>query len=371
MQKIVVVGAGILGASTAYTLTKLGAKVIIVDRKDDGQATDAAAGIVCPWISQRRNKAWYRLAKAGARFYPSLINDLKNDGESETGYVQIGALSIQKDPEKLNKIVDRAQLRRQDAPEMGTITQFSQEETKALFPPLDEAFAAVSISGGARVDGRKLRDSLLRAAQKNGAKLLNEGAELLWKETEVLGVKAGGTTITADSVIICAGAWARQLLKPLGVDFNVKFQKAQIVHLDLANLDTDHWPVIMPPGTIYLLAFEDNRVVAGSTHEDLEEYDTAITAGGLQEIFTKALDVAPGLSKASFLEARVGFRPYTPGFLPVIGAVPGYKRIFTANGLGASGLTVGPYLGSQLARLALGLETEIDLEAYSVGRAIN
>ena len=41
MKKVIVVGSGILGASTAYQLAKHGAEVIIVDRKDIGQATDA------------------------------------------------------------------------------------------------------------------------------------------------------------------------------------------------------------------------------------------------------------------------------------------------------------------------------------------
>ncbi|SDE59016.1 FAD dependent oxidoreductase [Fontibacillus panacisegetis] len=63
MKKIIVIGAGILGASTAYHLAKMGADVLIIDRKDKGQASDAAAGIICPWLSQRRNQAWYRLAK--------------------------------------------------------------------------------------------------------------------------------------------------------------------------------------------------------------------------------------------------------------------------------------------------------------------
>ena len=61
MSSCIVIGSGILGASTAYHLAKSGAKVILVDRKDAGQATDAAAGIVCPWLTQRRNKAWYQL----------------------------------------------------------------------------------------------------------------------------------------------------------------------------------------------------------------------------------------------------------------------------------------------------------------------
>lgn len=60
MKKVIVVGSGILGASTAYQLAKHGAEVIIIDRKDIGQATDAAAGIICPWLSQRRNQDWYQ-----------------------------------------------------------------------------------------------------------------------------------------------------------------------------------------------------------------------------------------------------------------------------------------------------------------------
>ena len=59
MKKFIVIGAGILGASTAYHLAKAGKDVVIIDRQDQGQATDAAAGIICPWLSQRRNKAWY------------------------------------------------------------------------------------------------------------------------------------------------------------------------------------------------------------------------------------------------------------------------------------------------------------------------
>ncbi|MNJ73419.1 D-amino acid dehydrogenase small subunit [compost metagenome] len=67
----------------------------------------------------------------------------------------------------------------------------------------------------------------------------------------------------------------------------------------------------------------------------------------------------------------MGFRPFTPGFLPVIGALPGWQGIFIANGLGASGLTMGPYIGCQLAKLVLGLEIDIALEDYKVEGAIS
>ncbi|WP_258168317.1 FAD-binding oxidoreductase, partial [Paenibacillus sp. AR247] len=94
MKKYIIIGSGILGASTSYQLAKMGADVLLIDRKDPGQATDAAAGIICPWLSQRRNQAWYQLAKAGAAFYPGLIKELEAEGETQTGYAKVGALSV-------------------------------------------------------------------------------------------------------------------------------------------------------------------------------------------------------------------------------------------------------------------------------------
>ena len=63
-----------------------------MDRQQLGQATDAGAGIVCPWLSQRRNKAWYKIVKSGARYYSSLIQQLEEDGETDTGYNRVGAM---------------------------------------------------------------------------------------------------------------------------------------------------------------------------------------------------------------------------------------------------------------------------------------
>jgi D-amino-acid dehydrogenase len=370
LQTYIVVGAGILGASTAYHLAKAGAQVTLVDRGDLGQATDAAAGIICPWLSQRRNQAWYQLAKAGARFYAHLIQQLQADGETNTGYKRVGAISLHTEVEKLDKMEERAHQRLADTPEIGEITRLSPSETKRLFPPLSEQFGSVHISGAARVNGRALRQSLVNAASKHGAVILQGDATLLFKDNQVIGIQVEGQTLRSNQVIVTVGAWAKELLKPLGVQFLVTFQKAQIVHLHLPDMDTDIWPVVMPPNDQYILAFEHGRVVVGATHENETGFDCRVTIGGLHEIFDKALSVAPGLANGTMLETRVGFRPFTPGFLPVIGALPHYEGLLVANGLGASGLTMGPYLGSELAKLSLGKPTEIDLCHYDVAGAL-
>lgn len=372
-MKYIVIGAGIAGASTAYHLAKLGAETLIIDRKDNGQATGAAAGIICPWLSQRRNATWYRLVKEGARYYPPLIAELLQLGETETGYAQVGALLLRHDPDKLNELAERARVRKEDAPEIGDIRACDGEATRAFFPPLAEGYAALHVGGAARVDGRALRDALVRSAIKLGAEHWEGDARLAYEGNSVTGIFVNGTFIAADKIIVCAGAWAGSLLQPLGIAMPIRRQKAQIVHLQASDsANTGDWPVVMPPSDQYLLAFDHGRVVAGATHEDVAEDDddTRVTAGGLQELLNKALLAAPGLADAELLETRVGFRPFTPGFLPVFGAIPGWEGLFAVNGLGASGLTAGPYLGKQLALLALGQTTDIDPADYAISQAI-
>ncbi|MDO7907954.1 FAD-binding oxidoreductase [Paenibacillus sp. JX-17] len=372
MKKVIVIGSGILGASTAYQLAKMGAEVLIIDRQEPGQATDAAAGIICPWVSQRRNQAWYRLAKAGARFYPELIRELEAEGETDTGYAQVGALNVHKDVDKLQQMEGRALLRKEDAPEIGEITMLDAQQTRSLFPLLADGYQAVHISGAARVDGRALRDALIRSALRNGAESIQGNALLEHQGNRVVGARVNDILYPADEVIVCAGAWAKELFDPLGIRFDVRYQKAQIMHVHTKQQgDTGHWPVIMPPSDQYLLAFPGQKIVIGATHEnDIHDYDTRITAGGMQEVLNKGLELAPELKDSTFQEVRVGFRPFTPGFLPVMGTIPGWDGLITANGLGASGLTMGPWIGSQLAKLALGMEPDLDIRDYNVLQAI-
>ncbi|SHR60669.1 glycine cleavage system T protein (aminomethyltransferase) [Mycobacteroides abscessus subsp. abscessus] len=370
MGRVIVIGSGILGASAAFHLASKGESVVLVDRTEVGQATNAAAGIICPWISQRRNKAWYELVKHGARYYPELVDKLSSYGVNHTGYRKVGALSLHTNEEKLRQMADRTIKRREDAPEIGEVNILTYEETKEVFPLVAEGYGAVYVSGGARVDGRLMRDALVKAAVQLGTEYVSGNASLVCEDSRVSGVVVDGKLFEADQVLVTTGAWAREVLEPVGVKFQVSGQKAQIVHLELPGVDTSKWPVVMPPNNQYLVTFEDGRVVVGSTHEDHKEFDTRVTAGGLNEIIGKALEVFPGLEEATVVETRVGFRPFTPDFLPVIGPVPGLKGVFVANGLGASGLTSGPFLGAELAKLALGEETVLDLSRYAVEGAI-
>lgn len=369
-RKVIIIGGGIVGASAAYQLSKRGAEVILVDRKDDGQATDAAAGIICPWLSKRRNKAWYRMVKASAAMYPELIQSLEADGENDTGYKQVGAIFIHTDEEKLKQKLELAVTRRKDAPEIGDVRILNETETKEKFPFVADGYKSVFVSGAARVDGRKLRDALLRGAEKHGTKIIRESASLITEGNTIVGVKAGEEEILSDYVVAASGAWIKELLLPLGITFDVRAQKAQILHLHHEGFDTSNLPVVKPPNNQFMLSFDDSRYVVGATYEENTGYDTRVTAGGIYYMLNEALKYAPGLENSAILEARVGFRPVTRESFPIFGPLPDYEGLFIVNGLGSTGLTAGPFLGEQLAKLISDEPVDIILEDYEVKNAI-
>lgn len=369
-MKVVIIGSGIVGASAAYHLVKQNMDVVLVDKHHKGNATDAGAGIVCPWMSKTNNQDWYRMARMGAKYYPELIAQLKEDGENETGYKKVGALGVSLNPEEMDRMMYNLEEKYKEAPEMGTFQRLSGPEAKELYPPLNPDFEAVHVSGGARVDGRLLRDALKRAAEKNGATLIEGEAELIRDGDSIKGVNVNGETFYADSVIATGGAWAPALLHGLGLQLKVMPQRGQIVHLTLPGTDTSDWPLLVPQKGHYMLAFDDSRVVVGATREKGSGFDYRITAGGMAEVINEALTVSPDLKNGTVEEIRVGFRPMGPDMAPLLGFVKPYRNLILANGLGASGLTMGPYAGSLAASLAMEKEMQIDLTPYDPMRAI-
>jgi D-amino-acid dehydrogenase len=140
--------------------------------------------------------------------------------------------------------------------------------------------------------------------------------------------------------------------------------RGQIVHLSLPGNDTAAWPVVLPQSSHYLLAFEDSRVVVGATRESGSGFDYRVTAAGQAEVLQQALHVAPGLAPATVVETRIGFRPASADGLPLLGHVRGVDGLLVGNGLGAAGLTIGPFAGKLLADLALAGKTALDLQPF-------
>lgn len=357
-MRVVVIGAGIAGASSAYQLARRGADVEIVDADLAGAATAAGAGIVSPWTSRAPVTA---LALAGAAFYPRLVTQLAEDGVPDSSYEVVGGLVVAVEGDVLAGTHQRVTERAAREPIAGAVSRLDPAQARELFPPLAPGLGAVHLSGSARVDGRTLRQALLAGALAHGARQHEGAAALVTRRARVAAVRVAGEEIDADAVVLAAGAWSATLLEPVGIRLDMGPQRGQISHFGLPGVDTSTWPVVLPQSSHYLLAFPGSRVVAGATRETGSGFDHRITASGQQEVLSNALAVAPGLGNATLLETRVGFRPASGDGEPLIGRLDAHPKVVVATGFGPGGLTVGPYAGALVAGLLTGEPEPFDL----------
>jgi D-amino-acid dehydrogenase len=376
--RVIVVGAGIVGASAAYHLTAQGTEVVLVDQADQGQATAAGAGIVAPWPGPDTPAPIAALGLAAAEHYPRMLDALVAAGMDDHGYARVGGIHVAPDGPELEQL-HRGLLRLRRQPGMaglGAIERLPPGEPAARFPLLRTDLAGLAASGIGRVDGRRLRDVLLAAAAAGGAQRRAGQATLTLApgtgRSRVAWVTVGGKVLAADAVVVAAGAWSAMLCQPLGVTLPVFPQRGQLLHLDLPgrNRDTASWPVIQTTGDHYLLAFPGGRVVAGATRESDAGFDHRVTLGGIHQVAANALALAPGLAERTVTEVRVGFRPLTPDGLPLLGGIEGVPGLVVATGLGPVGLTLGPYVGAVAADIALGKDVPLDLAPYRPDRRV-
>ncbi|HET9660797.1 MAG TPA: FAD-binding oxidoreductase [Thermomicrobiales bacterium] len=368
----IVIGGGLLGWSAAYPLVKAGQRVALVDRADEGHATQAGAGIIAPGMNVRDSEAGYELRKAAIAYYSKLVDALTADGEPDTGYEQVGALFIARseaEAETLPALAQDMVRRREDGlGNVGEVTLLDSAGARALFPPLGEIYGAVHASDACRVNGRTMRDAIRSVCQRNGCELIIGEAELLSATDDLVEIRAGSTLIEGRNLIIAAGAWSCYLAEKLGFDLPIFPQRGQILHLDMPDAYTGDWPIIVGYYDQYILTFRPNRVVCGATRESDSGYEVRLTAAGVKSVLDEGLAVAPGLGNATIAEIRIGLRPFSPDKLPVLGRAPGYDNIFLCTGHGPSGLQLGPFSGRLVAGLVLGESPSIDIAPFSAER---
>lgn len=364
------IGAGIVGASVAYHLSRKGVAVTVLDAGDEAPATAAGAGILTPVSTRPRSLEAYEFSFAAVQHYVGLIAELESLGHHDHGYAATGELIVASDPGELERLPviadDIAELTdRHGAEGLGRVELLGRRAVHLLCPLLgDLVEAAIWLPRVARVDGRLLRERLDVAVDR-GATVQRQRARLRVDSGRVVGVTTPAGPIEADVAVIAAGAWAGSLAADVGVDLAVQPQRGQIVHAQLTG--TTDMPVVTGFGTHYLLSFPDDRIVFGATRENDSGFDPTVTVGGVAEVLREGMHLVPALARARLIETRVGLRPMSRDGEPYLGAVPGVAGLFAGAGMGPQGLTIGPYAGAILAELVTGNDVAVP-GRFRIGR---
>jgi D-amino-acid dehydrogenase len=374
----VVVGGGILGAAAAYHLAREGVTTLVVDARQEGHATWAGAGIVCPVTATVGEPRLVDLAFSAAAHYPVLAEWLAADlGSDGTGFARVGMLSVSVGGSGARQVAATASWADGMAAHdrygaMAGARVVPGDEAQRRCPVLAaDVDAAVLVEWAGRVDGNRFRDVLLAAAVGRGAVLRPGTVESVAAGREGARVWVDGEVINVGWAVLAAGAWTGRLW-PLGGALGAT--RGEIAHVALAGLSTDGWPLVEVEGSgPYIVPWAGGRLGVGATVVPTGDLDPRPTLSGLRWLTESLARATVGLEEAKLVECRVGFRPASKDGLPVIGpavAVDGglADRVLLATGHNANGLSWGPYTGQLVAELVTGQAPAIDLSPFAPAR---
>jgi D-amino-acid dehydrogenase len=212
--------------------------------------------------------------------------------------------------------------------------------------------------------GRYVKDLATHVETTGGRFIKGEVTDVVRDSGGVAGVRVAGETIPCSAVIVAAGAWSAPLARRLGV--NVPLESERGYHLELWNPNLmPRSPVMIASGKFVATPMEGRLRLAG-----------IVEFGGLDapasnapfELLMKNIKAAIPSLKWEDVTKWMGHRPAPADSIPLIGEVPGIKGAFLGFGHHHVGLTGGPRTGRLLAQLVSGRTPNLDLAPYAPSR---
>jgi glycine oxidase len=362
---VIVVGAGAIGTSIAYQLTKAGVKVTVFERGQvGGESTGASAGMIQINPDRTTPTALTTLEMESARLFPALAAELLDRTGMDIGYRAAPLLHMALDDR------EEPQLRAHRAWQVDhgvAVAWLDRAAVLDLEPALNpDIRAALYYPEDHQVMPRALARALARTAVDLGA-VLREGADvdrLLTDGDRVTGVAIGGEAVHAGEVVIANGAWASAWSDALHTPIPVRPVRGQMVALRTAGTGLRN---VVSSSMGYMLTKPDGSTYVGTTVEDAG-YDARPTAAGIAGLLAMVPRIAPRLADATFSSAWAGLRPGTSDGLPLLGRLPGWHGVTVAAGHFRDGILLAPITGELIADLLARRRPRLPLDAFDPAR---
>lgn len=418
MNRVVVIGAGIVGAATAIELLRDGLEVTILEPGRPGGEQAASYGNGA-WLSPSsvvimsgpgiwKKVPGYLLDPLGPlairwrylpKLMPWLLRFLKA-GSTEAKVHEAGrALRplVGDAPQRHRKLADEAGvgdlIRRQgilyvypsradfDAEGLAWRVraatgvkwiELSEEELRQREPELERryTFAVIVEEGGHCVDPGSYVAALVRHAERLGAKLVPSraiGFRIEAGRLKAVRIENGGE-VACDKAVISAGAWSKSLAREAGDEVVMESERGYHATLKDPEVGPRH-PICYSDGKMVTTMTESGLRVAGQV--ELASLDDAPNWRRAEILRDHLLRVFPRLPRdlpVERLKLWMGHRPATPDGLPVIGPASASRDIMFAFGHGHVGLAAGAVTGRLVADLISGKPPTIDPAPYAPSR---
>ncbi len=337
MARIVVAGAGAIGASVAYHLASLGAReVVLADRS--GIASGATSKAMGGVRQQFSTAAEVRLAQASIRFFEELGPPL---------FEQVGYLFLATTEQGLAELDERRELQAELGVPVERVEPSFVEGLRA-----DDVLGAVFCATDGVADPPAVTRELVRRALKLGVELRE---------------KTAAETIDADVLVIACGPWSAQVAAARGIDLPVRPLCRQLLETGELSGLPERLPMVLEAETGFHFRRRGTRLVLAMADPEprwgFEEWvDESLYEDRLARLrhrFTPA-------GEATIERAWAGLYDMAPDAHPILGEIG--DGVYAACGFSGHGFMQSPAVGRALAEEILGLTPSVDLTPYRVDR---
>lgn len=413
MSKIVIIGGGIMGLSSAYYLQQAGHDVTILEKGDlSDNCSFGNAGMIVPshfiplaapgmvqqgirWMFNSKSPFYVKpslsgeLVSWGMKFLKhantahversakplleisllskKLYSDLSKQPDFNFGLVEKGILMFYKTEKAGEEEAHLAEKARELGLDMAVL---SADECRALQPDLAlDVLGAVHYRCDAHLYPNQLIAALLKHLQAGGVKI-ERNAEVARIETaggKISKVFTGNKVWDADQYIIAGGSWSPAIAKM--IDINVPLMPGKGYSFMVPEPEQRmQIPALLCEARVAITPM-NGSIRYGGTME-LGKINDKINMNRVKGIVESIPKYFPGLHPEVPAEKDIwyGFRPSSPDGLPYIGRSKKYSNLVVATGHGMMGLSLGPATGLLVKQVVDGTNTEIDISAFSPNR---
>lgn len=374
--KHLIIGGGIIGCSIAYHLTRMGERdVVLLERAGLTEgATWHAAGLVGQLRSSRNTT---RMLKKSVEMY----DRLQNEEGMQFDWKKTGSLRLAATRERLLEARRLATMARSFDLEMRIV---SPGEAKDLFPLIEARGleGAAFIPSDGYVDPASLCQAVAGAARRQGADI-RQGCEVrdfTVSNGQITSVETSQGTFEADTIILAAGMWSRELGEKLGIRVPACAVEHQYIVTEPTGTEVGHFPTLRDPERlVYYKPDVAGRLVIGGYEEGTLPFgDHGIPGSFVRQLLPENLDrflpLANLASQVTPIVNEVGIRQVINGPIPysadgdfVMGWQPGFDNLMMATGF-LYGIAAGGGAGEMIAEWVVEGRPSLDLWPLDVRR---
>ena len=374
--RIVIVGGGIAGCSTAYHLALAGERDVLL--LEQGQLTCGTTWHAAGLVGQMRpNRNMTRMSKYGIELYSTL----EAETGLATGWKQCGSVNVARTPERWQVLKKQAALARSFGVEVQLITP---KEAGDLYPVMrtDDLQGAIWIPGDGKANPADLCMSLAKGARNRGVRMVEhvEVTGVLTDQGRVTGVKTAEGDVACEILINCAGQWARQFGALAGV--NVPLYPAEHFYIVTDRIEGVHpmLPVMRDPdGFIYYKEEVGGLLMGGfepvAKPWRMEPIPSTFQFQLLDEdwdqfepLMINAIHRTPCLETAKVKMLLNGPESFTPDGNFILGEAPELGNYFVCAGFNSAGIANSGGAGKLMADWVLNGEAPSDLWDVDIRR---